>query len=291
LDNYNTFSQESEQFSLTWNETLSRRSFFEIVLGRFYINQHSDAGKHWSEYERPLDIDPTWYIQNADGTTRILQGDGFWDYGDTDYWHDHFGDTWSLKGQLTNHLNDEHELKSGFEIENTELQLLHINAPWLGNAGALGRDYDQYHVWTTAGAVYLQDKISFKGMNANIGMRMDVWRPGGYIEDVVNDPSVVVVTEAGRRLFEEETFGAFGGRWKAQLSPRLGISHPVTDNDVLFFSYGHFSQRPRYAYVYANLRSNSANTYQLIGNPNLNPTTTVAYELGLKHRFNEFSAL
>ncbi|MCB1046626.1 MAG: TonB-dependent receptor [Calditrichaeota bacterium] len=292
LDNYNTFTQQSSQFSLTWKETLNRNSFFELVLGDFFVNQHADVnGKHWTEYSRPLDIDPTWYLLNRDGTVTLLQGDGFWDYGDTDYWHDHFGDTWSLKGSLTSKLNDEHELKSGFEVENTELQLLHINAPWLGTSTSLGRDYDQYHVWTTAGAVYLQDKISFKGMNANIGMRMDVWRPGGYIEDVVNDPSVVVVTEAGRRLFEEETFGAFGGRWKAQLSPRLGISHPVTDNDVLFFSYGHFSQRPRYAYVYANLRSNSANTYQLIGNPNLNPTTTVAYELGLKHRFNEFSAL
>lgn len=292
LDHYNTFTQESSQFSLTWKETLGSKSFFELVLGNFFVNHHADVdGKHWTEYTRPLDIDPTWYLLNRDGTVTILQGDGFWDYGDTDFWHDHFGDTWSLKGHLTSKVTEDHELKAGFEAEHTELQLLHINAPWLGTATSLGRDYDQYHVYTAAGALYLQDKITFKGMNANVGLRMDFWRPGSYIEDVVADPTVAVMTDAGRRLFEDETFGAFGGRWKAQLSPRLGISHPVTDNDVLFFSYGHFSQRPRYAYVYANLRSNSANTYQLIGNPNLNPTTTVAYELGVKHRFNESSAL
>jgi len=39
--------------------------------------------------------------------------------------------------------------------------------------------------------------------------------------------------------------------------------------------------------VYAKLKSTSAATYQLFGNPNLNPTTTVAYELGIKHKFNE----
>jgi outer membrane receptor protein involved in Fe transport len=75
-------------------------------------------------------------------------------------------------------------------------------------------------------------------------------------------------------------------RGKSHLSPRLGISHPVTDNDVLYLYYGHFSQKPKGQYVYAKLKSTSEATYQLFGNPNLEPTTTVAYELGIKHRFN-----
>jgi outer membrane receptor protein involved in Fe transport len=75
-------------------------------------------------------------------------------------------------------------------------------------------------------------------------------------------------------------------RGKAHLSPRLGISHPITDNDMLYLHYGHFSQKPKGHYVYAKLNSTSEATYQLFGNPNLNPTTTVAYEMGLKHRFN-----
>ncbi len=290
LDRYNTYSQESRQASLNWKETLSERSFTELTYGMFYINQHSDAGKHWTEYERPLDIDPTWYLMNPDGSITIYQGDGFWDEGDTDYWHDHHALTHSLKGSLTSS-QGEHEFKTGFEVENTEMQLLHITAPWLATAEAPGRSFDQYHAWTVAGAFYGQDKITYKGMNANVGLRLDFWRPGSYVERVVDDPATAILTEDARRLFYDETFALFGGRWKAQLSPRLGISHPVTDNDMLFFSYGHFSQRPKYAYVYAKLKTAGQGTYQLFGNPNLNPTTTVAYELGVKHKFDSNSVL
>jgi outer membrane receptor protein involved in Fe transport len=290
LDSYNTFSQESRQAGLNWKETLSERSYFELNYGFFYINQHADAGKHWSDYRRPLDIDPTWYLMNPDGSVVIFQGDGFWDWGDTDFWHDHFALTHSLKGSWTTNLGD-HELKSGFEVENTELQLLHVNAPWVASPGGLGRNFDLYHAWTVAGAFYVQDRIVYQGLNVNLGLRLDYWRPGSYVERAVADPATAILSEAARELFDSETFGLFGGRWKAQLSPRLGVSHPVTDNDMLFFSYGHFSQRPKYAYVYAKLNTASQGTYQLFGNPNLNPTTTVAYELGLKHRFNANSML
>jgi len=290
LDRYNTFSQESRQSSVNWKETLSARSFFDLTYGFFFINQHSDAGKHWTEYERPLDLDPTWYLQNPDGSITIYQGDGFWDSGDTDYWHDHHAITHSLKGSLTSKLGD-HELKTGFEMENTELQLLHVVDPWLGTEDAPGGAFDLYHAWTAAGALYAQDKITYKGMNANLGLRLDLWRPGSYVERAVDDPATAILTEAGRKLFHDETFGMFGGRWKAQLSPRLGISHPVTDNDMLFFSYGHFSQRPKYAYVYAKLNTTDKSSYSLYGNPNLNPTTTVAYEVGVKHKFNSNSVL
>jgi outer membrane receptor protein involved in Fe transport len=291
LDNYNTFTQESRQVGLNWKESLSEKSYFDINYGLFYINQHADvAGKHWTEYERPLDIDPTWYLMNPEGDITIYQGDGFWDFGDTDFWHDHYALTHSLKASWTRQWAD-HELKTGLDIENSELQLLHITAPWLGNAESPGRSFDSYHLWTTAGAMYVQDKISYKGMNANIGLRLDFWRPGSYVEDVVEDPDTAVLTDAARELFYDETFAAFGGRWKAQLSPRFGISHPITDNDMLFFSYGHFSQRPKYAYVYAKLKTSSQGSYQLFGNPNLNPTTTVAYEVGVKHRFDSNSVL
>ncbi len=290
LNRYNTFSQESRQSSLNWKETLSARSFFELTYGYFFISQHSDAGKHWTEYERPLDIDPTWYLQNPDGSITIYQGDGFWDSGDTDYWHDHSVLTHSLKGALTSNLGD-HELKSGFEIENSEMQLLHVVDPWLGTEDAPGGAFDMYHAWTTAGALYAQDKITYKGMNANLGLRLDFWRPGSYVERAVENSATAIMTQAGRELFHDETFGFLGGRWKAQLSPRLGISHPVTDNDMLFFSYGHFSQRPKYAYVYAKLKTTDKSKSSLYGNPNLNPTTTVAYEVGLKHKFNSNSVL
>ena len=79
---------------------------------------------------------------------------------------------------------------------------------------------------------------------------------------------------------------------KLNLSPRLGISHPITNNQTLFFSYGHFSKRPKPQFVYAKLTPQAAqSTFQKFGNPNLNPETTVAYELGIRNQFTNNDVL
>ena len=291
LDNYNTFTRESIQSSITWKHTLSQRTFYEAILSRFYIRVHSAVdNKHWTEYIEHQDTNPVYYIPDIRGNLIIRQGDGFWDSGDAETWNDHYSDTYSLETNLTCRLSDMHQIKTGWNGEYTELQLLHINAPWVGTSG-LGRNWDMYHVYPNSGAAYLQDQIRYKGMIANVGLRFDYWFPGEYVEDVIDDPSVATLTKTARRKFTEDTFGLLGHRGKGHLSPRLGISHPVTDHDMLFFSYGHFSQRPKYSYVYAHLRSQSAATYQLFGNPNLNPSITVAYELGLKHKFSQNQVL
>ena len=111
------------------------------------------------------------------------------------------------------------------------------------------------------------------------------------MEDAINDINTVIITDAAREKFSNETFNLLGYRAKGRFSPRFGISHPVTDNDVLYFYYGHFSQLPTFQYVYAKLQSTSQSTYQVFGNPNLNPKTTVQYELGIKHRFSEDQVL
>jgi len=122
-------------------------------------------------------------------------------------------------------------------------------------------------------------------------MRYDYWFPGKYVEDAIHNPNTVIITDAAREKFDLETFELFGYRGKGRFSPRFGISHPVTDNDVLYFYYGHFSQLPTFQYVYAKLNSVSQSTYHVFGNPNLNPKTTVQYEIGIKHRFSEDQVL
>ena len=60
----------------------------------------------------------------------------------------------------------------------------------------------------------------------------------------------------------------------------------MSDNQTLFFSYGHFSKLPRPQFVYAKLNQSSVRSSLPVGNPNLNPETTVAYELGLRNQLS-----
>lgn len=288
LDNYPTFTSDAILGNLSMMHTLSSRTFYEIIIGNFYNSTHSAVqNKHWSEYTEHLDLDPIRYIPGSSGDVTIRRGDGFYDYGDFGQWYDYYSDRWSIKTDMTSQVSQKHQLKGGFEISQTEMQVVDIFDPWVDSESGFGRNYDIYNVTSYAGYFYLQDQIKYDGMIVNLGLRYDYWFPGKYVQEAIDDPETVIISTEARRKFYEDTFEVFGLRGKAHLSPRVGISHPVTDRDVLYFHYGHFSQQPKGQYVYAKLKSTSPATYQLFGNPNLNPTTTVAYELGIKHKFNE----
>jgi outer membrane receptor protein involved in Fe transport len=292
LDNYLTITKGSYVTNLTWTQTLSPKSFYELTLGKYLTYEHAAVqNKWWYEYNETLDLKPIEYSKiNEDGDMRIKQGDEYWDSGDDPHWYDYYSDNLSLRLDFSYKTQSRHSIKAGFDARYTEMQVIDIYKPWLGTTG-FGQSWDMYRVYPNDGAFYIQDKIVFEGMIVNIGIRYDYWFPGEYIEDAINNPDIFTITDAGRKKFKEETFNLFEHRGKAHLSPRLGISHPVTDNDMLYFNYGHFSQLPTYKFVYAKLSSNSEATYNLIGNPNLNPKTTVAYELGIKHKFSEHSAV
>ncbi len=286
LDNYNTFTKEAQLTTLQWTHTLNSKTFYKVMLSQFYTSLHSAVqNKHWTEYNQRLDLEPVSYTPDSQGNIQTRYGDGFWDTGDAENWYDYFSDNWSFKADMTTQPNQRHQIKVGLESRYTDMQVIDINAPWFGETG-LGRNHDLFRVFPNDGALYIQDRITYSGMIVNIGLRYDYWFPGKYVDDAVKDPETVIITDAARESYLNDTFELFGMRGKSHLSPRLGISHPVTDNDVLYLYYGHFSQKPKGQYVYAKLKSTSEATYQLFGNPNLEPTTTVAYELGIKHRFN-----
>ena len=81
---------------------------------------------------------------------------------------------------------------------------------------------------------------------------------------------------------------------KHQLSPRLGISYPISDKGAVHISYGHFFQVPSFQYLYVNpndripLTGNYPNLIgSTIGNADLQPQETVMYELGLQQQLTD----
>ncbi len=288
LDNYNTITRESRLMNLNFTHTLSNRSFYELTMGRFLTMEHSSVRDlHWTEYKERLDLEPiNYFLQDEYGNTEVIVGDEFYDTGFSPEWYDIFSDNWRFDLDWTYHTPKRHKIKSGIENTITQMQVLDIDNPWTGTTG-FGSNYDMYNARTAYGAMFIQDQIIFEGMTLNIGLRYDYWIPGKYVENAINDTGTVIITDEARRKFMNETFNFMGYRTKGRISPRFGISHPVTNQDVLYFYYGHFSQLPTFQYVYAKLNASSQSTYQVFGNPNLNPKTTVQYEIGLKHSFSE----
>jgi len=288
LEQANTFTHINKYQTFSLTHTLNPNTYYELKLNYFHTNLRVDAnGRNWKDYTEPKDIPnfPIEYYNLERDTIGIIPGDGFWDVGNPFTWRDHYVEEYSIRGDITSFFDEKNKFKAGFNIQLQEMQVIDIFKPWVGN---LGLNNDIYKVNPATGSFYAQDNINFSGMILNFGLRLDYWFPGKYVDDAVNNPDVITIPDQTRENYRNDTFGWFGQRrFKARLSPRLGVSHPVSDNQTLFFSYGHFSKWPKPQFVYAKLDPlNAQSSFQKFGNPNLNPETTVAYELGLKTQFS-----
>ncbi|MEW5799564.1 MAG: TonB-dependent receptor [Bacteroidota bacterium] len=302
LDSANTFTQVNIQHTFSLTHTLSPKSFYDLRISRYTAHVRGDAnGKGFRInpstglveflYNEPRDIVslPIEYYFPDSIRVGVIPGDGFYDVGGPFSWRDHYIDEYTVKLDFTNHFTEKNKFKTGVELKFQNLQMVDISQPWIK---PLGLNNDIYQVSPASGAFYAQDNITISGMVLNFGMRFDYWFPGKFVDDAIENPSAPIASEDIRQQYRDNTSLLFGRRWKGRLSPRLGISHPVSDNQTLFFSYGHFSKLPRPTYVYSKLTESSArSSSQVIGNPNLNPETTVAYELGIRNQITEDDVL
>ncbi|MCX7878056.1 MAG: TonB-dependent receptor [Ignavibacteria bacterium] len=288
LDNANTYTHLNIFHSLGWEHAVGSRTLYEIKLTRYFTHLRADAnGLFWNEYTEAQDVVKPPFVYYPTGDTNnpwgIIPGDGFYDIGNSFTWHDHYVDEYRFKADLNHTFNPKNKFKAGVEMAFQEMQLIDVYKPWIGT---FGLNNDAYKVYPAFGSLYAQDKVTYKGMILNFGLRFDYWFPGKLVDDQINNPLAVTIPEQVRRDYINDTYNFFGRRWKARLSPRIGISHPITDNQTLFFSYGHFSKRPKPQFVYAKIANlSSKSSFQKFGNPNLNPETTVSYELGLRNQF------
>ena len=72
---------------------------------------------------------------------------------------------------------------------------------------------------------------------------------------------------------------------KMQVSPRLGLAFPISDNGNIHASYGQFFQIPEFSRLYENPEFEVTGHFQTyIGNANLEAQRTTVYEIGLQQR-------
>ena len=67
------------------------------------------------------------------------------------------------------------------------------------------------------------------------------------------------------------------------LSPRVGISFPITDKTKFYFNYGQFRQMPQAQYLYQMQEKSftvNRSAITALGNPNMPMPRTSAYEIG-----------
>lgn len=162
-------------------------------------------------------------------------------------------------------------------------------------------------------SAYIQDKMEFNQLIVNLGVRVDHFQPDGQVLSDPSDPNIYNPIRPKNRykdvdgdgipdiapgneytLAEREQFWYTKASNKTQISPRLGVSFPVTETGVVYFSYGHFFQIPNFELLYRNPQfklGSGIGNQGTVGNADLDPEFTISGEIGLKQQITSDVAL
>ncbi len=285
IDHAPTIFEDNFQTSLKFRRTLSTTGYTEMQFSRYYSALRREVmGKHWSEYEPPDDLSLF-----PPGDPR--RSDFFFDSGDDNTWQDRRTLTYGLTWGLTRRVR-KHELEFGFEHQSQTAQYVTIEDPWEPDPDGLGGSHDIWKVHPWVGNFYARDRLEYEGFTANVGLRADYWFVGREAERALASlADTINITPTTREEFFANTHSFFGRRYKLKISPRIIVAHPIGARSSFFFNYGQFTQNPSYRYVYSKLTSISSESFPLLGNPNLNPQTSINYEVGGKNEFRPGAAI
>jgi len=186
---------------------------------------------------------------------------------------------WRAKFDLTSQIGQFNEAQFGFEfsIEDQDvdyefqdvlLQPSDVRASWQANP--------------IYGAVYAQDKLEFKGMIANAGLRLDYFNANTdrIIVDRFDDALLGKNEDSFDEMVERQDAEA-----QISLSPRLGVSFPIREGSKLYFNYGHFYQDLTPNFLYMVERQQRTNEVTQLANPDVPRPKTIAYEVGYEQSF------
>ena len=294
--------RDNKHFTLNLSHNLSSATFYDVSLG--YLDADF-SNNQWRENpetgeEEEILWDP---FLTADENAELIKDSRRLAYssanhavaGDFHRWSQRRSLVKTVRGAITSQMNRYHQVKTGVELELKDLERLSVTNWGSSNVyvdvfGGTELNKDISDVTPTTFAWYAQDKMEFQGMIVNAGVRFDLFDPAAqYPENeldplVLNDDGTVKIDPVTNMPILKNPVDA---SVKTQISPRLGISYPVTERSKLHFTYGHYFQVPRAQDLYENLNYDMRGAIRRMGNADLKPEKTVAYEFGVEHQLTD----
>jgi outer membrane receptor protein involved in Fe transport len=260
------------QYSLQYNHIFSPLTFVTINLSQLY----SKYGQFVYPDSKDSSYAPRMNLAGTGATGFSTGGMRMWK-------HRRSNITNVAKIDLTSQITKNQKIVSGLSFKNYQLWLheyaLYFDENYeLQIAPATSWYNNEYTHKPLELAAYIQDKIEIGEMIINAGVRYDYFDPDGYILD---------------QYYDTRTAERIDAKNASQVSPRLGIAYPISDDGMIHFSYGHFFQIPSFEYLYTNPDFEVSliqiegdqpprGRFNTMGNAELKPQITVQYEIGFK---------
>ena len=213
--------------------------------------------------------------------------------------------TLSLKGayetnfDLGNTANPEEtvktQLRAGFDFAYYTLRRHNNSLPWdpnpffdvygfdatyfasVDSTGRLREFLSQpYHPFK--GAVWAQTRFHYNSIVFNPGIRFDFFNPNTQGPPLTRQNAEELISTL-------DTVG--DASMKVQVSPRLGISYPITDNSNFRVNFAMMFKMPEMRILYDNAYGFAARGNQIFGNPDIDPQKVIIYDLGYEASIND----
>jgi len=305
------YARSNQNFNFRINHTVSKSTFYNINFGYLTVDYNGSLNGRtpadfWTFYKDSAAYDYWTYVDNFNDAPDSIKSeikspttDSYGFYDNLSYqnlWRDDYTRTFTFKGDVTSQIHPEHLIKSGVELQYHDIQYVDIQdggvklsnygsyvfrndpyfAPPNGEYKEFGQNRWVFDAYPLSGGAYLQDKFEKESLIINAGLRFDWFVPGSTVNN-----------DTWKQQWENAT--GLESDWKKlkyKLSPRFGISFPISEKTVIFFSYGHFNQLPELQFFYRD-----PYTGGFTGNPHLDYEQTILYEFGFTHQLAQNWAL
>ncbi|NND73072.1 MAG: TonB-dependent receptor [Rhodothermales bacterium] len=300
--------------------TLNASTFYELGVTNTQTNFDEAL------FDDPADPRYVGLQSFYDGFTEPLLTSNFRIGGTNNKRFDRSTTTNLAKFDLTSQANATNLVKIGLEFRRHNLQFndQRVVVTDFGPIVVTDGSYEEKPIEMSG---YLQDKIEFGDLILNLGLRFDYFDANGrvlrdptspfalFLEERLVErvggcnplevtPCNVLTDENGAPVIRTTSDGSIDWtpdeffkdtKVQTQLSPRVGVSFPITAGGVVHFSYGWFFQIPNFELLYRNpyytLGSGGSGLIGLLGNPSLEPQKTINGEIGLKQEVTTSSAI
>jgi hypothetical protein len=275
--------------------TLNPSTFYEVRYNFFTTETEAGPSRARSAASAQsiagvgFDETPLGWVSEATSLTDLTGTYDFFGGGrvtDTSYVKTHM-----LNIDMTSQINQQHLVKVGFEygkdhvVRNNRKAGAIILEADAGNF--LNYDESPYHM-----AGYIQDKIEYGGMIANIGLRVEHYAGDGAIYDPGNLYSMLWARGGTEGYDSPADLPQETSKAHTYLAPRVAFSHPVRENTKFFFNYGVYYSEPTNRDRYGLFSEswdfgNGQGDIRFVGYPDLEAPKTAAYEVGFEQSISD----